>query len=392
MSLSNTNTTYGSVTKALHWLTALLILTVIPLGVIAHEMGYDTSDQLSRKALLFSLHKTVGVTIFFVALIRIGWAFSQTKPGLLNAEKPAESFLAQLVHWMLYASLVIVPLSGWVHHASTEGFAPIWWPFGQDLPFIPKSESLAHVTATFHMVFERVMVISLLLHIAGALKHHFVDKDATLRRMWFGNGSMPNVIATPHSKAPIGAAVAIYAVVIGAVLATTDQTARAPTPVLAAVASDWQVESGTIEITVEQFGSAVTGQFSDWTAAIAYDPESREGSTEVTISIPSLTLGSVTEQAMGPDFFDSQNFPTATFSGLIRAEAEEHVLTGTLSLKGLQAPIEMPFELTLNDSLATAKGQISLNRQDFNIGESMVDESSLGFGVDVVISLTARQQ
>ena len=159
MPTSNTPRSYGSVTKTFHWLTVLLILTAIPLGIIANKIAYDTSEALEFKAFLFSMHKTVGVTAFFVALSRILWALSQPKPAGLHPERRAESFLAELVHWLLYGSLLLVPLSGWIHHASTSGFAPILWPFGQDLPMVPKSESLAALTAGLHIVFERVLAL-----------------------------------------------------------------------------------------------------------------------------------------------------------------------------------------------------------------------------------------
>ena len=103
MSLTNSDRSYGGAAKTFHWLTALLIFTIIPLGGVAHDMPYDTSEQLARKALLFSMHKTLGVTIFFVALARIGWAISQPKPGLLNADRPLEATLAETIHWLLYS-------------------------------------------------------------------------------------------------------------------------------------------------------------------------------------------------------------------------------------------------------------------------------------------------
>ncbi|MEM9844950.1 MAG: cytochrome b/b6 domain-containing protein, partial [Pseudomonadota bacterium] len=150
MQFANTQTRYGAVTKTFHWLTALLILSAIPLGFVANDIAHAiknpdiaTSDaDITRAALLFSLHKTIGVASFFVALGRIAWAMSQPKPGLLNGDKKLESYAAETVHWLLYGSLLLAPLSGWVHHAATTGFAPIWWPFGQSLPFIPKNEAL----------------------------------------------------------------------------------------------------------------------------------------------------------------------------------------------------------------------------------------------------------
>ncbi|MGD9294163.1 MAG: cytochrome b/b6 domain-containing protein, partial [Roseobacter sp.] len=136
MPLSNTAQHYGSISKTFHWLTALLILTLIPLGIYANDLPYDSSEQLARKAWFFSLHKTLGVTVFFVALARILWAIVQPKPSPLHPDRKLETFAGSMVHWLLYGSLLLVPLSGWVHHAATTGFAPIWWPLGQNLPLV----------------------------------------------------------------------------------------------------------------------------------------------------------------------------------------------------------------------------------------------------------------
>lgn len=394
MSLANTQNRYGSIAKTFHWLTALLILTLIPLGIIANDMAYDTSEQLARKAWLFSLHKTLGVTVFFVALARIGWAFKQPKPGGLHPERKAESWLAETIHWLLYGSLVLVPLSGWIHHSATTGFAPIWWPFGQSLPFVPKSESLAEVTAGLHIVFERVLVVSILLHAAGALKHHFIDKDATLRRMWFGKSALPDTKPSHHSNLPLASALVAWgvALVIGNAIGvfahenTTLQVAE-----LSAVQSDWTVQDGTIDITITQFGNDVVGQFNDWTAAIAFDPDSGTGTAQVNISIGSLTLGSVTAQAMGPDYFDNATFPTAVFIADIAPIVDGHMATGTLTIRDKIVPIEMPFALNIQDDTAQMSAAMTLDRRDYDVGNNMADESSLKFPVRVQINLTATR-
>ena len=104
MPLSNTNTRYGSVTRAFHWLTALLVMTLIPVAIVAYRLPYETSEQLALKAWLFSLHKTLGITVFFVALLRIVWAITQSKPAALHPERKAETFVAETAHWLLYGS------------------------------------------------------------------------------------------------------------------------------------------------------------------------------------------------------------------------------------------------------------------------------------------------
>ncbi len=306
MTLSNSSTHYGGVTKTFHWLTALLILTLIPLGWYANQLPYETSDELTIKAWYFSLHKTLGVAAFFVALGRIIWAISQSKPGLLNAEKRMESFMAELVHWLLYGALVIVPLSGWISHAAAAGYAPIWWPFGQGLPLVPQSTSVEHFFWAIHWVATKLLILSILLHIAGALKHHVVDRDATLRRMLPGSTDLPPLPTQNHSRVPFGGAAILWLGAVGVAAALTASADHEPAAVdqLEAVVSEWAVQEGDIQITVVQFGNEVQGSFADWTAEIEFDDTvdiGKAGSVTATISIPSLSLGSVTQQAMGAD-------------------------------------------------------------------------------------------
>jgi cytochrome b561/polyisoprenoid-binding protein YceI len=402
MALGNTTTSYGSVTKTFHWLTALGIFLALPLGYFANELAHaietpeiaTTDAQVARAALLFSLHKTIGLTVFFVALARILWALTQTKPGLLNGDTVLESRLAEVVHWLLYGSLVAVPLSGWVHHASTTGFAPIWWPFGQSLPFVPKDEGVAQITATLHFLLQRVLVGALALHIAGALKHHVIDQDATLRRMLPGYTPAQPTDKQPGHGVPFLGALAVWAVVlIGANTLgwfKVEATENAPAQSLAEVESDWTVQDGVLEITVVQMGSEVTGSFADWTADISYEAEAEnpKGEVTVTVSIPSLTLGSVTDQAMGTEYFNTEAHPTATFNAEI-IKAEGLTAQGTLTIKDQSVPVDMPFDLTIEGDTATATGGLTVDRRSFNIGGEATD--SLAASVDIRFELTATR-
>ncbi len=393
MPFANTAASYGTVTKTFHWLTALLIFVVIPLGVIAHNMPYDTPEALVLKGRLYSAHKTVGLAIFFTALARIAWAVSQTKPGRLGDDHRAFGFLAQLVHWTLYTSLVLVPLMGWMTHAATEGFAPIWWPFGQDLPLISKDAQLAERFANLHQFFERVMIVSLLLHIAGALKHHLIDKDATLRRMWFGTTQAAGTKET-HGVLPVLVAAVIFAVV-GTIAALQPVEGHETGPALATVASDWERQDGEIAITVQQFGSPITGNFAEWTAQITFDETASspvKGRAEIVINIGSLTLGTIGAQAMGPDFFDQTQFNTATVAGDLVAVDGGYELQGTLTIKGIEAPLNMPFDLNIEGDVATASGTLALDRTSFGVGVTQTDEATLGFGVDVAFTITAARE
>ena len=393
MTLGNSETRFGAVTKTLHWLTALGIAAAIPLGIIANGAPYDTAEALAQKATLFSLHKTLGVGLFFVALARIVWAFSQPRPAPLHPDRRAEVLLASVVHWLLYGSLLVVPLSGWVHHAATTGFAPILWPLGQGLPFVPQSVTLAETAAALHIIFERVLVLSILLHVAGAVKHHFIDRDATLRRMLPGVAEGGRAGARPGLLPPV-LALGVWgaALGIGAGLGLFAHDAAGKGPALAQVASDWQVQDGSLTISVQQMGATVGGSFADWTAAIRYDDtgaDGPQGAVEVTIAIASLTLGSVTAQAMGPDYFDATQFPTAQVAGDILRRDGGLWLDGTLTLRGAAVPLSMPVKIVVEGDTARASGQITLDRRAFGIGTAMTDPGQLGFDVVISVDLTA---
>ena len=393
MARSNTADSYGSVARTLHWLTALLILTAIPLGAIANRLPYDTAEALASKAQLFSLHKTVGVAAFLIGLSRILWALTQTQPAPLHPERRIEVLAASVVHWALYLSLMLVPLTGWVHHAATTGFAPILWPLGQGLPFVPQSEPVAKLAGSLHWVFTKVLLGAIILHIAGAMKHHFVDRDATLRRMISGRAA-GGAGKAHKGRGPLLAALAIYAAGAGLAVAMMPKSEAPGALTLQAVASDWTVTDGTLEIGVQQMGQSVSGSFADWTAAIRFDEtpaDGRHGDVTVTIATDSVTLGSVTAQARTAEFFDTAAFPTAVFAATILPADTGYLAEGTLTLRGVSVPVALPFAMTVADGIATMEGSTTLDRRDFGIGPSYPDEQSVGFPVTVTVRLTAER-
>ena len=397
---TNTSRTYGWVERAFHWTIAALIVTVAALGKVAYEWPYDTDAALGTKAALFSAHKTVGIATFLVALARIAWALAQPRPEPLHPERRLETFAASTVHWLLYGSLVLVPLLGWAHHATATGFAPIWWPFGQTLPGLPQDAALSAALAELHKIFVLVLAGAVALHVAGALKHALVDRDATLARMLRGTDPGPLKPAATHVLPALVAAV-VWAAALGV------GVARAPEPAQAAVvdgasaveaASNWTVREGTLSITVAQLGQPVTGSFADWQAAIDFSeaagPDGTHGSVEVAVATGSLTLGSVSAQATGDEFLSSGPFPTATFRADILPSAEagaDYVADGALEIRGVAVPVRLPFTLEVDGDAATMAGTVPVDRRDFGMGESYPDEASVGFPVAIDVALTAER-
>ncbi|MDP4031626.1 MAG: cytochrome b/b6 domain-containing protein [Pseudorhodobacter sp.] len=394
MPLANTPRAYGSLARSLHWLTALLILTAIPLGLVANATAFDSAAALTRKAQLFSLHKTLGVAAFTVALARITVALIQPRPVPLHPGRRFETWAAETAHWTLYIALLAVPLTGWVHHAATSGFAPILWPLGQDLPFVAKSEPLAQAASALHGVFGKLLAAAIVLHAAGALKHVLIDRDATLARMLRGisaGASAPH----PRSLAPALSALALYAAGAGlafALISANPEPEPAAGAALPAASGNWRLEDGSLGFSVAQLGMPVRGSFADWTAAITFDAASGSGTVAVQIMTSSLSIGSVTEQARSAEFFDTATYPTASFQASIRPEAGGYIAEGSLALRGMTLPLSLPFSLEITGDSATMQGTTRLDRRDYQMGVAYPDESSVGFGVDVSIRLTATRQ
>lgn len=408
MSLTNTPTRFGSLARAFHWLTALVILTAIPLGLIANGLSTGP-DSIALKAQLFSYHKTLGVAAFVLGALRILWALLQPRPVPLHPERRLETTLAEMVHWLLYLSLVIVPLSGWVHHAAVDGFAPILWPFGQGLPFVPKSESLAALAAATHWLFTKVMAAAILLHILGAIKHHVIDKDATLRRMARGvvapeiTPAMAPSMAKPHRGGIVPLALALVIYAAGAAMAvnmtpaldTAPATASAEAAQTAAPIGNWQVESGALGFSVIQMGAPVSGSFAKWTADITFDDTITEGvagRVVVDVDLTSVSLGSVTDQVKGPEFFDVATHPTARFAADLLAGPEGYRAQGELQLRGSARAVTLPFTLQITDDTAMMTGQLTLDRRDFGIGAGYGDEATVGYAVEVSVNLSAARK
>lgn len=385
---TNTATSYGSVARVLHWLTALIILSSIALGLTATRGSFGAVES---QIAVYSLHKTLGIAAILVASLRIIWALTQKHPAPVHPDRKLESFAASVVHWLLYASMILVPLTGWAEHAATEGYAPILWPFGQGLPFIPKSEMLAHTLAAVHSLFAWLLIASILLHVVGALKHAVIDRDGVLARMLNGRHAGSAAHMPGHLAPAIVAATIFMAGGAFALAGRPDAPIAAEAPQLQAVASEWSVREGALGFTIRQMGSPVQGSLPDWTAAINFDEETGTGDVTVTINLASVTVGTVSDQARGPAFFDVAAHPIATYAARIRPDGDDFIAEGDLTLKGASAPLSLPFQMTVTDGVARMTGTALMDRRTWSIGQGYDDEASVAYAVELAVSVTAER-
>lgn len=176
---------YGSVAMILHWLIALLIVLNFAAAWVAEDMPRPERMQIMAN------HKAIGITVLVLSIVRIGWRIRHRPPPLQRSLQPWERILAQAVHALFYVAMIGIPLTGW---AMVSGGGPVSL-FGLfSVPALPVPTDEA-ASGRFNAVHERLawlMLALFVLHVAGALKHQFFDRDHTLGRM------------TPFLRAPRG--------------------------------------------------------------------------------------------------------------------------------------------------------------------------------------------
>lgn len=177
MSLANTNQCYGSIAKFFHWLIALLVIILLIAGYFMDAIG-----DKSLKLQIFNLHKLFGLSVLALMALRLLWRLANPVP-LLSPEMMAwERSLEKSVKVFLYLGLFIMPLSGWLF-STAAGHAPHIGNFLLAAPFVPINKSLANQVFNIHATFAVIIIGLLCLHILGALKHYFINKDDILQRM-----------------------------------------------------------------------------------------------------------------------------------------------------------------------------------------------------------------
>ena len=178
--------TYSSVAIALHWLIALGVLTNIGLA------WYFGTLKGAEAIAPIQLHKSIGITVLLLTLIRIGWRLTHAAPPLPDTMQTWEKWAAKATHFVFYLLLLGLPLSGWamvsasplikVHPTVLYGVVP--WP---TFPALPTDPDRLHATRKLlnrtHELLGWVAYATITLHVAAALKHHLIDRDDVLSRM-----------------------------------------------------------------------------------------------------------------------------------------------------------------------------------------------------------------
>jgi cytochrome b561 len=189
---------YSKTAIILHWLIALGIFVMFGIGWYmsdlpkegTKQLAYDIFDwgiytwQLSEEAsprtFYFNLHKSIGVTLFALIIIRILWRFTHKPPALLASYKAIERKIAAGAHHLLYLLMIALPLSG-VIMATNSKYGIKW--FGISFISGTDNKPARDFWVEVHELIGAILLVIVIVHILGALKHKFIDKDETLSRM-----------------------------------------------------------------------------------------------------------------------------------------------------------------------------------------------------------------
>lgn len=162
--------------KLVHWLVVLLIVALFGLA-----WSIDSFDPGPFKTGLIDLHRSLGLAVFILALLRPLLRLALGGGGVGAGERGWQALAAKAVHLALYAALIVMPLAGWLFTNANGGPALL---FGIPVPdLVAKDDDLADLAYGVHEVMGNLILIAVGLHVAAALWHHFVVRDDVLRRM-----------------------------------------------------------------------------------------------------------------------------------------------------------------------------------------------------------------
>ncbi len=386
---------YATIAIILHWLIALAI--VVQVG-LAWRMGSKTPEGFA----LNQLHKSIGVTILMLSVIRLGWRLTNPLPPEPPGLARWERVLSQVVQWGFYVIMIGLPLTGWLMVSTSRIAIPTLLFWTVPWPAIPGAEALAPASREIaHTIGEKAHGLLALggyglfvLHVAGALKHQvFEPNTPILSRMapgavsgrWWdlrliliaialvGAAAFGEFVHPPHpaqGPSPVAQVPAASFLPQTTATQTAVQTAAQSKAPLA-----WTVAPGSsLNFQTVWSGEAVQGRFEIWKADILFGPDALDRSkVTVVIDMTSAKTGDDQRDASLPsaDWFDAATHPKAVFTAtkFEKAGAERYLARGTLDLRGVKKPVSLPFKLNIVGDKAQMIGEVDLDRTLFGVGQ-----------------------
>ena len=169
---------YTAPARFLHWLMAPLLLGMLAMGFYVSDLPFSP-----QRLQLVAWHKWAGVSVFVLVLLRLAWRFTHAPPPLPRTSSTFVRRASALAHGLLYGLMVCMPVSGWLM-SSAKGVPTVWFGVLRLPDLLSRDKALGDALHDVHESLALALCALVLLHVAAALKHHFIDRDGLLRRMW----------------------------------------------------------------------------------------------------------------------------------------------------------------------------------------------------------------
>jgi cytochrome b561 len=177
MGARNTPQQWGWVAKTLHWATALAVIGLVIVGLLMDDMPNSPA-----KVKVFALHKSVGLTVLAIVVLRLLWRLVDRRPPYPATMPGWQRVLSEISHALLYVLLFTQTLSGWLYN-SASNFALRWFNLFSVPALSGPDKQLKHLANEIHETGWIILALLMAIHVAAAIKHHFIDRDITLARM-----------------------------------------------------------------------------------------------------------------------------------------------------------------------------------------------------------------
>lgn len=177
---------YSSVAIAFHWIIAVLLIVNLVAGLFVLDPLLHSSDPATKQLgfLAIQLHKSTGILVLVLALARLAWRLTHTPPAYPAHMDAGLRAAAKLSHWGFYALMILLPLSGWAMASTGKLIFPIMFYGLFEVPHLPLPQSMGGLFHESHEILGWIAVAMIALHVAAALKHHYLDRDDVFSRMW----------------------------------------------------------------------------------------------------------------------------------------------------------------------------------------------------------------
>jgi cytochrome b561/polyisoprenoid-binding protein YceI len=366
---------------------------MVVLQFVLVRMADIAGDEGSavRELALLANHKSVGMTILALAVVRLVWRQNNQPPELPGTMPQWQVTASHLSHWSLYALLFAMPVTGWLM-SSASAYSVSWFNLFQLPDLVAPNPAAKEVFEGTHETLAKLLILVATVHVGAAIKHALFDKDGVLQRMvslvsvvafamivtvgvaWLGRaGTSSGNAAAPDGVRPDSTAVVEPA------------AASSNLPV-------WQIDyaNSYIRFVGDQAGADFEGAWESWSADIQFSPEQLDGSAfDVTVDATSAeTQDDERDVTLAdPEWFDTMNFPEAYFRASSFSVSDiGYVADGQLIIKNVASPVQLMFTITADGDSRVLHGTVQLDRLALGVGTGEWEDTDW-VGKDVTVQV-----